>query len=133
MTPLRLLPLVILACCAIRTDAQDARIKAITGVTLIDGTSRAPIQNATVVIDGARISQVGARGSVSVPSGASVIDGQGKFVIPGLADMHHHLQSGSMRLQQDLRLNLRRMLVVGVTTVFDPSISLRDFAALKSA
>jgi imidazolonepropionase-like amidohydrolase len=133
MTPLRLLPLVILACCAIRVDAQDARIKAITGVTLIDGTTRPPVQDAVILIDGARISQVGRRGSVTVPLGATVIEGQGKFVIPGLADMHNHLQSGSMRVQQDLRLNLRRMLVVGVTTIFDPSITLRDFATLKSA
>lgn len=133
MTPLRLLPLVILSCCAVRTDAQEARIKVITGVTLIDGTSRPPVQDAVIVIDGARIAQVITRGSVGVPAGSTVIDGRGKFVIPGLADMHNHLQSGSLRLQQDLRLNLRRMLVVGVTTIFDPSISLRDFATLKAA
>jgi imidazolonepropionase-like amidohydrolase len=54
-------------------------------------------------------------------------------VIPGLADMHHHLKSGSTRLQQDLRSNLRRMLAVGVTTVFNPSVPLKEFAALKAA
>ena len=62
-----------------------------------------------------------------------MIDGQGKFVIPGLADMHHHLSSGSMRPVANPRLALRRMLAVGVTTIFNPSISLKDFAALKAA
>ena len=37
-----------------------------------------------------------------------------------------------MRLQQDLQLGLRRMLAVGVTTIFNPSVSLKDFAALKA-
>ncbi len=62
-----------------------------------------------------------------------MIDGRGKFVIPGLADMHHHLQSGSTRSQQNLQSNLRRMLALGVTTVFDPSVSLKEFTALKAA
>jgi imidazolonepropionase-like amidohydrolase len=114
-------------------DAQEARIQAITGVTLIDGATRQPVQDAVIVIDGPRIAQVGARGTVSVPPGATVIDGRGKFVIPGLADMHNHLQSGSTRPQQNLQLGLRRMLVVGITMVFDPSVNLTEFAGLKAA
>ena len=121
----------LLVSCAV--GAQNDRIKAITGVTLIDGTTRAPMQNAVVVIDGSRITQAGPPASVIVPAGANVIDGRGKFVIPGLADMHHHLRSGSTRLQQDARSNLRRMLAVGVTTVFNPSVPLKEFAALKTA
>jgi imidazolonepropionase-like amidohydrolase len=62
-----------------------------------------------------------------------VIDGQGKFVIPGLADMHHHLLSGSMQPIVNRPSVLRRMLAVGVTTVFTPSISRKDFAALTAA
>jgi len=128
---IRLLAVFVLACSI--TDAQDSRIKAITGATLIDGTTRPAMPDAVVVIDGSRISQVGARGSIDVPQGATIIDGRGKFVIPGLADMHNHLLSGSTRPNQSLQSNLRRMLVVGITTVFDPSVSLKDFAALKAA
>lgn len=113
--------------------AQDTGVKAITGVTLIDGTTRQPIRDAVIVIEGARVRQVGVRGTVSVPAGASVIDGQGKFVIPGLADMHNHLLTGSMNFQQYPQSNLRRLLAVGITTVFDPSASLKDFAAMKAA
>ena len=131
MKSIRLSLVLLLACCT--SHAQETRIKAITGVTLIDGTTRQPVQDAVIVIDGPRISQVGVRGTVSIPSGATVIDGQGRFVIPGLADMHNHLQSGSTRPQQNLQLGLRRMLAVGITTVFNPSVSLKDFAALKAA
>jgi imidazolonepropionase-like amidohydrolase len=131
MNAMKIVLVALLVSCAV--GAQNDRVKAITGVTLIDGTTRAPLQNAVVVIDGSRISQVGAAASVQVPAGATVIDGRGKYVIPGLADMHHHLRSGSTRPQQNLPSNLRRMLVVGVTTVFNPSVPLKDFAALKTA
>ena len=65
----RLLLVLLLACCTI--DAQETRIQAIAGVTLIDGT-RQPVRDAVIVIDGPRISQVGVRGTVSVPAGATV-------------------------------------------------------------
>jgi len=105
----------------------------ITGATLIDGTTRPALQDAVIVIDGPRITQAGTRGSVAVPSGATVIDGQGRFVIPGLGGMHHHLLSGSMRPIVNRPSVLRRMLAVGVTTVFTPSLASQDFAALKAA
>jgi imidazolonepropionase-like amidohydrolase len=115
------------------TGAQEPRLQAIVGATLINGTTGPPVRDAVILIDGARISQAGPRGAFSIPSGATIVDAQGKFVIPGLADMHNHLQSGSTRPQQNLALGLRRMLVVGITTVFNPSVSLKDFAALKTA
>src|SRR5687768_3540943 len=122
-----------LALACVLTQAQAPRVTVISGATLIDGTTRPPIQDAVIVIDGAKISQAGPRAAVAAPPGATVIDGQGKFVIPGLADMHHHLLSGSMRPVVNMRLVLRRMLALGVTTVFTPSTSLQDFAALKAA
>ena len=113
--------------------AQGPRVTVIAGATLIDGTTRPAIPDAVIVIDGARIRQAGSRSAVAVPSGATVIDGQGKFVIPGLADMHHHLSSGSLQPSANPGSVLRQMLAVGVTTIFNPSISLKDFAALKAA
>ncbi len=114
-------------------SAQGPRSTVITGATLIDGTTRPPLADAVIVLDGTRITRAGARSDVAVPADATVIDARGKFVIPGLADMHHHLLSGSLQPVVNLRLSLRRMLAVGVTTIFDPSISLRDFADLKTA
>jgi imidazolonepropionase-like amidohydrolase len=131
MNAMKIVLVALLVSCAV--NAQNDRVTAIKGVTLIDGTARPPMQNVVIVIEGSRISQIGPPAAVLVPAGATIIDGQGKFVIPGLADMHHHLRSGSTRLQQDARSNLRRMLAVGVTTVFNPSIPLKEFAALKTA
>jgi imidazolonepropionase-like amidohydrolase len=128
-----LLPVLAVALACLETHAQNPQITIITGATVIDGTSRPAMPDAAIVIDGARISQVGARGAVVAPAGATVIDGQGKFVIPGLADMHHHLGSGGLRPIPNPRLVLRRMLAVGVTTIFNPSVSLKDFAELKTA
>ncbi len=55
---------------------------------LIDGTGRAPVEKATMVIEDQRIQAVGADGAVPVPPGATVIDAQGKSVLPGLMDLH---------------------------------------------
>ena len=84
--------LVPLIACA---QAQDTKV--ITGATLIDGTGGAPIQNAVIVIEGTRITQVGASDKTTIPKGAHMIDARGKFVIPGLADMHNHLGNGYER------------------------------------
>jgi len=130
MKSLRLLLVWLLASCT--TQAQEPRVTAITSVTLIDAT-RPQVRDAVIIINGSRISQVGVRGTVNIPAAATIIDGQGRFVIPGLADMHNHLQSGSTRPQQNLQSNLRRMLAVGITTVFNPSSSLTEFATLKAA
>ena len=60
-------------------------------VTVIDGSGAAPSHDMTVVITGRRITAVGREGTVHSPRGAIRIDGRGKFLIPGLRDMHVHL------------------------------------------
>jgi imidazolonepropionase-like amidohydrolase len=64
---------------------------ALVGGRVIDGTDRAPVGDATVVIRAGRIAAVGARGSVSIPAGAKVFDARGKTILPGLWDMHGHV------------------------------------------
>ena len=59
---------------------------AIVGATLIDGNGGGPVGSSVVVIEGNRISAVGVEGEVDVPAGAEVIDGTGKFILPGLID-----------------------------------------------
>ncbi|MBW8839808.1 MAG: hypothetical protein JF602_08155 [Gemmatimonadetes bacterium] len=63
---------------------------AITHVSVIDGDAPRPRVDQTVVIEGNRIVNVGKSSSVAVPNGARVVDGRGKFLIPGLWDMHVH-------------------------------------------
>lgn len=63
-----------------------------------------------VLIEGDRIRAVGPAAKVRIPREAQVIEATGKFVIPGLADMHFHLG----------RADLPRTLAWGFTTIFNP-------------
>jgi imidazolonepropionase-like amidohydrolase len=65
---------------------------AFVGATLIDGTGKPPIPNATVVTSGGKIVAVGPSSSVKIPKGAQRIDVTGKYIIPGLWDMHAHYE-----------------------------------------
>lgn len=69
--------------------AQDAAL-AITHVVVIDGASERPRRDQTVVIDGTRLTAVGPSATTPVPVGAQVLDGSGRYLIPGLWDMHVH-------------------------------------------
>ncbi len=73
---------------------SPARQKAlvITGATLIDGTGRAPVEDALVVVEGDRIVAAGPRTETKIPTGAEVVDAHGKYVLPGLWDMHAHFE-----------------------------------------
>jgi len=68
-----------------------SRLIAITHVTVIDATGSPAMPDMTVVITDDRITNLGKTGKVRVPKGAEVVDGSGKFLIPGLWDMHVHL------------------------------------------
>ena len=65
---------------------------AITGATLIDGNGGPAITDAVVVIDGDRIIAAGPRGQVKIPRGAKTLDASGKFLLPGLWEMHAHFE-----------------------------------------
>jgi imidazolonepropionase-like amidohydrolase len=72
------------------TPGAPGRPIAVTHVTVIDMTGAAPKPNMTVVATDGRLTAVGPSGSVSPPSAATVVDGTGKYLIPGLWDMHMH-------------------------------------------
>lgn len=71
--------------------ARAAQSVAISHVTVIDGTGAAPRPDTTVLIEGDRIASVTPADDAAIPAGAVVVDGRGKFLIPGLWDMHVHL------------------------------------------
>jgi imidazolonepropionase-like amidohydrolase len=73
------------------TTAQRDKELAITHVTVIDCTGAAPEPNSSVIIANGHISVVGPSDRVTIPAGVRLIDGSGKFLIPGLWDMHGHL------------------------------------------
>ncbi|MEM9233337.1 MAG: hypothetical protein AAGA69_03765, partial [Pseudomonadota bacterium] len=62
----------------------------ITGATVLTGTGEM-IENGVVVLVDGKVSAVGAAGEVSVPDDATEVDATGKFVTPGIIDIHSHL------------------------------------------
>jgi imidazolonepropionase-like amidohydrolase len=59
-------------------------------VTVIDATGRGPELNTTVIVEGDRIVAIDPWRKIHIPKNAVVVDGTGKFLIPGLWDMHVH-------------------------------------------
>lgn len=90
---------------------------AINGVTVIPMTDQAPIRDATVVVVDGRITAVGPARGIRVPSGARRIDGRGKFLIPGLADMHTHLYADDATPDSVAPDELGVMVANGVTAI----------------
>jgi len=87
-------------------QAADGSITAIVGATVIHPERDLPsavVANSTVIIVGRRIESIGPANSTPVPKGATLIDGKGKWVIPGLIDSHvHFFQSGNLYTRPDV-------------------------------
>lgn len=82
----------VIALMLVRPSAQPQHAPvALVGATVVDGNGGAPIQDAVVVIDGARIKAVGPRASVTIPAGAQQVDARGRWIIPGMIDTNVHL------------------------------------------
>jgi imidazolonepropionase-like amidohydrolase len=91
---------------------------AITHVTVIDATGAPPQTDSTVVIVDSLISAVGPSSSLDIPRGTKTIDASGKFLIPGLADMHVHL-TGAGEPGGSREFILPLLVANGITTVRD--------------
>jgi imidazolonepropionase-like amidohydrolase len=90
-------------------QTQVAPVRAFTGATLIDGTDRPPIANATIVVRDGRVVAAGAATAVTVPPGAERVSLAGKTVIPGIINAHGHVNTPA---------DLRTYAAYGVTTVY---------------
>jgi len=86
----RIVQLAALGCLVVCAPALAQSTLAITHVSVIDGSDSTPRVDQTVVIRGTRIVSVGATRAIHTPAGIRVVNGQGKFLIPGLWDMHVH-------------------------------------------
>src|SRR5215831_4918781 len=71
-------------------SAENAPI-AIVGARLIDGSGAAPVDDSVVIVEGDRIRDAGPRARVSIPAGATVVNAAGKTLMPGLVDVHCHI------------------------------------------
>jgi imidazolonepropionase-like amidohydrolase len=128
---------------------------AIVGATVFDGTGAPARPDSVIVVQGERIKAVGSRAEVAIPKGVRIVDGRGRWVMPGLIDAHvHFFQSGGAyarpdvidlrahrsyekeiaAVKQGLDQTLARYLRCGVTSVVDAggpmwNFEVRDHAA----
>jgi Tol biopolymer transport system component/imidazolonepropionase-like amidohydrolase len=94
---------------------------ALTGARLITMKGDEIIEDGVVVLDGNRIVAVGAKGAVTVPADARVMDLTGKTIMPGLVDAHWHGSMGSDEIIPQRSWVNYAALAFGVTTIHDPS------------
>lgn len=95
---------------------------AIVHVRMIDGRGGPAIEEATIVLRGKTIEYAGPATGANVPADAQVIAGAGRTALPGLADLHVHLQGAWDGTSVDLlgyQRYLNAMLYAGVTTLMD--------------
>ena len=94
----------------------------IKGATLIDGTDNPPMSDTDIWLEGDRIRQIGQLKNVVLPSGTQIIEAEGKYVIPGLIDMHVHYDKPWLH---------RLYLANGVTTVRDLGSQVERMTTLR--
>lgn len=97
---------------------------ALVGGTLIDGTGKPATPNAVVLIEGDRIVAAGPRSTIKIPDGAKIVDVTGKFLLPGLWDMHAHFYQTELG---------PTYLAAGITTVRDVGNDTEVATALRDA
>ena len=106
---------------------------AIVGGMLLDGYEAEPIHHSVVVFENGRITQVGTRQDTAIPGNAVIIDAGGRTVMPGLIDLHIHLDlighgeyedyyeflDGMSRLDEAMPIAAKQMMRAGVTSGLD--------------
>lgn len=110
--------------------SRPAPVVLIQDVTLIDGTGAAARPHADVLIRDGRIAEVSDTGVRSSDDAAIVLNGRGRYAIPGLFDAHVHLSGAPW----EERINqLRRALAGGITSVYDVAGDVRETSDLARA
>jgi hypothetical protein len=104
-----------------------AEVKALKNFTLIDGTGGPPLAHAAMIIDAGRILWVGPVSQLKTPASAQVIDLQGKYVMPGIINLHVHLgatigldQSAENFTPQNVEKDLKTYASYGVFSAWAP-------------
>ncbi len=112
----QLLALTVWSAAMSTSSAAQAPVVAITNVTLVPMDRERAIADQTVIIRGDRIAEIGPAAKAQVPAGATRVDGTGKFLMPGVAEMHAHIPGGSAPDEFIDRV-LTLFVANGVTTI----------------
>lgn len=115
---------ILAAACGGGADDGATDVVVLTNFTLIDGAGGAPVGDSALIIQDGRVSWVGPAADLDAPARAEVVDLSGKYVMPGLIDLHVHLgnvrdmvQDGAYYTRESLEEELATHASYGVTTV----------------
>ena len=100
------------------SNETDDQIQVFTNVNLVRMTSDQIDTNQTLIVEGKRIIGFGPSNIVDMPEGANIIDGEGAYLMPGLADMHMHTKEDWLSNRWPVS-PLYLYLANGVTTIRD--------------
>jgi imidazolonepropionase-like amidohydrolase len=141
---MRLTRTALLLCIGITTAAHSQITLAVRGGRILDGYGGPPIENGVILVSGEKIVAVGPEYAVAIPRGVPIVDTEGMTVLPGLVDMHVHLQllgHGDYRRWHELYgdrladlvmpIAARQLLMAGVTTARDLGAPLDAILAVK--
>jgi imidazolonepropionase-like amidohydrolase len=110
-------------------SALHAEVRVLKDFTLIDGTGRPAVAHSAMIIDNGRISWIGPLSQLKVPAAAEVVDLAGKYVMPGLINLHGHLgntvglkQDASLYSKETVEHDLKTYASYGVTTMLSLGI-----------
>jgi imidazolonepropionase-like amidohydrolase len=125
---LLLLPLLSAAACQRAAEPKTDTL-VLTGFSLIDGTGRPAAPNSAMTIEEGRIRWVGPASEVKAPAGATTVDLAGKYVMPGIINLHGHLgnvvgltQDAKLYTRQTVEHDLQTYASYGVTTMLSLGI-----------
>jgi imidazolonepropionase-like amidohydrolase len=101
-----------------------AQVKVLKNFTLIDGTGHAPLAHAAMILENGRIAWVGPEAKLKPPPSAPITDMQGKYIMPGIINLHVHLgatigldQNEKYFTPENVEKDLKTYASYGVTTV----------------
>jgi imidazolonepropionase-like amidohydrolase len=98
--------------------ASDQAVTAFVDVSVVPLDRERVVDRQTVVVRGDRIVAFGPTASTQVPAGATRIDGRGKFLMPGLAEMHAHVIGGQNPNHETLNRDILFLYVAnGITSI----------------
>jgi imidazolonepropionase-like amidohydrolase len=124
---------------------QPNKKLALVGGMLLDGYEVPPLHHAAILIEGNRIVQVGPAAQVAIPPDAEVIDTSGRVMLPGLIDLHAHLQilghgdydrwdpwiAQNKLVEKVSEISAKQLLMAGVTSAVDLGGTLKESLSVR--
>lgn len=113
----KVLLLILLLATSIAAQSQQANVVAFVNVNVIPMDRERVLRNQTVIVSNGTITTIGDSKRIKPPAGAQVVDATGKFLTPGLMDMHVHLFSDDEFPDALAEDEFKVMIAYGVTTI----------------